>query len=57
MLDDDNADELDDDDDDDDGSDIGGSVRIPSAFSGLCSLGAFLIYICLVVGLEYYGVL
>ena len=46
MLDDNNADELDDDDDAvDDGGDIGGSVRIPSAFSGLCSLGAFLIYV------------
>ena len=42
MLDDtdDDADEFDDDDGVDGGGDIGSSVRIPSAFSGLCSLGA-----------------
>ena len=42
MLDDNNADEFEDDDDDgvDGGGDIGSSVRIPSVFSGLCSLGA-----------------
>ena len=47
MLDDTNVDEFEDDDDDgvDGGGDIGSSVRIPSAFSGLCSLGAFSIHV------------